>query len=117
MKEDILRRQALANMWMGVGLLLVIVPMGISLLSIIADPRDPFHEARLLGWAFYVVMALLPVGIGACIWAFSWMALLKKELATVDDEEEEEERAKMSARPSSPGGRPDLTPPKSDQDH
>ena len=61
MKDDIIRKQSLANMWMGVGLLLVIVPIGVSLLSILVDPKNPFKEAQMLGWSFYIVIALLPI--------------------------------------------------------
>ncbi|MEM9445495.1 MAG: hypothetical protein AAGA18_09100 [Verrucomicrobiota bacterium] len=114
MKDNIIRKQSLANMWMGVGLLLVIVPVGVSVLSILIDPKDPFREAQMLGWAFYLVLSLLPIGVVICIGSFSWMALLKKQLLAAleeDDElEEESQRSKLIGRPT-PGERPDLRPP------
>lgn len=105
--EKLQEKYNLANCLMGVGLLLVIVPVGVCLMSLLVS-GNLFSEAQLLGWLFYLVVLLLPVGGIFCSTSFYWMARIKQEMIALEEEEEERMAAKHSSSSSKP---PNLTPP------
>ena len=88
----------LANVLMGVGILFTVVPMGFTLISILASDKLSLHEAyHLLGWTFIVVYALLPLGMGMFVGGFTWTIYLKRALAAVDEAEDEAEQPTENA--------------------
>lgn len=106
------KQKNLANTLMGMGLLLTVVPVGVGLMTWLQAPSDPMKELRMLGWAWIVVAALLPGGVGLSIGAFAWMTILKKR--EIEEEEVEEEKASAEVPPKREDGeRPNLIPPTS----
>ncbi|MDD5262465.1 MAG: hypothetical protein PHD76_11530 [Methylacidiphilales bacterium] len=75
----------------GVGILLTIVPIGFAILSLLTSQKLSIHEAfEVLGWAFVVVFALLPLGLGLFIGGLTWMVYLKRAIKAADEAEDEE---------------------------
>jgi len=79
MNKNITSRMNLANTLMGVGLLLVIVPLGFIVVTLITSSGLDVRESiALLGWAVVVVYALLPLGLGCFVGGLTWLNFLKR---------------------------------------
>jgi hypothetical protein len=85
-KDALTKSVKFANMLMGVGMLLTIVPTGLAAVSIIIS-GDASFWSRLasLGWAFFVTALLLPIGLALLFFGFGKMAALKRALKALDE--------------------------------
>lgn len=89
-KDEIQKGLKLANMLMGVGMLLTTVPVGFTLVSIVISGDASFFERMAsLGWAFFVTLFLLPLGLALLFFGFGKMAVLKRSLKELDDKDDE----------------------------
>lgn len=85
-KETLNKSVKVANMLMGVGMLMTIVPMGLTLVSMVISGDEAFwHKLASLGWAFFVTALLLPIGLGLLFFGFGKMAALKRTLKSLDE--------------------------------
>jgi hypothetical protein len=84
-----------ANMLTGVGILLTVVPLGMCIVSYITSADvPPIQALRALGWAFFVTIALLPLGFIMFAFGLGWMVILKRSRDRAnqsgDDDEDDE---------------------------
>lgn len=90
-KEGMLKGIKLANMLMGVGMLLTIVPLGLTAVSMVISGDEMFfHRLASLGWAFFVTLLLLPLGLALLFFGFGKMAALKRAMKALDEADDEE---------------------------
>lgn len=89
-RAELVHSIKVANMCMGVGMLLTIVPTGLALVSIVISGDDTFWNRLIsLGWAFFVTALLLPIGMALLFFGFGKMAALKRALKQLDEKDDE----------------------------
>lgn len=97
LERTIQERIHFANLLMGAGLLLTIVPLGIGILHIIspASPGTAKQAAVIAIWTYgIIIMGLLPIGLATFFLSLTWMTYLRKQLAKAElDADEAEEKA------------------------
>ncbi|MEO0454244.1 MAG: hypothetical protein AAFY98_08920 [Verrucomicrobiota bacterium] len=80
----------MANVIMGIGILLTVVPLGFMLITGAAPAGVTPKE--LIGVAYYyMVMALLPIGLGFFIGGLGWILVIKRHAKIEDESDEEDE--------------------------
>lgn len=86
------KRLNFANMMLGVGILLTIIPLGYIIVSLATTQHLSIKEARLAyGWIFTVVIALLPLGLALLITGLSLLTIAKRHLKAADVAKDDEE--------------------------
>ncbi|NJK93140.1 MAG: hypothetical protein HC904_15765 [Blastochloris sp.] len=96
MRRNFERTVERANIVTSVGILLTVVPLGLILVSyVITSGASLIQKLVSLGWAFYVTIALLPLGLALFVFGLGWMVILKraKQRGEFDADEDEEESA------------------------
>jgi len=89
-KEALQASLKTANMLMGVGMLLSIVPTGLTLVSIVISGDEAFwSRLASLGWSFFVTALLLPVGMALLFFGFGKLAATKRTLKALDEADED----------------------------
>lgn len=89
-KEALQKSLKMANTLMGIGVLLCIVPTGLTLVSIMVSGDESFWvRLASLGWAFFVMALLLPVGMALLFWGFGKLAATKRALKGLDEAEDD----------------------------
>lgn len=90
----------MANVVMGIGILLTIVPIGFLLITGVADAG--LSAKDLIGVGFwFLVMALLPIGLAFFIGGLGWIIVIKRNAKKADLEEDEAEaRGKSNSAPA-----------------
>ncbi|MDX6766749.1 MAG: hypothetical protein SFU85_08155 [Candidatus Methylacidiphilales bacterium] len=84
--QESLRR---ANMIMGIGVLLTVVPLGLAIVNIlITDDGAILQALASLGWAFVICVCLLPVGLVSFAMGLSRLMAAKRALKEIDESEE-----------------------------
>jgi hypothetical protein len=93
MRKDYIRVREKANIVAGVGILLTVVPLGLCMVSYITSAEVPPLQALMaLGWAFFVTIALLPLGLALFVGGLGWMVVLKRhydQSSHMDDDDDE----------------------------
>jgi hypothetical protein len=88
-KDELNKSLKMANMLMGVGMLMTVVPMGLALVSIIISGDEAFWQKLVsLGWSFFVTALLLPVGLALLVFGFGKMVAVNRTLKSLDDADE-----------------------------
>jgi hypothetical protein len=86
------KRLNFANMTLGVGILLTIIPLGYVIVSLITTQHISIKEARVAyGWIFPIVVALLPLGLALPVTGLSLLTVAKRHLKTTDVARDNEE--------------------------
>ncbi len=102
MTENQEKSYNLANMVMGIGILLTIVPLGYFVITGVATPGLSAKE--LIGVGFWIlVMSLLPIGLAFFIGGLGWIIVIKRNAKDEDlakDEEEAQGQAPLDIPPS-----------------
>jgi membrane-bound ClpP family serine protease len=94
MRKDYVQVREKANLLTGVGILLTVVPLGMCIISFVtAADSSPFDALLGLGWAFFVTIALLPIGLALFFGGLGWMVVLKRNRERLDLDEEDEDNA------------------------
>lgn len=79
MRRDYLKVKEKANLLTAVGALLTIVPVGMCIMSIVLSfGSSPLDSLMGLGWAFFITIALLPLGLALFIGGLGWGIVLKR---------------------------------------
>ncbi len=87
MKMDTEKALNLANMILGIGILLIIVPVGFTVITLATGgDQSVYAEITTLGWISVVILTMLPVGLGAFIGGLTWMSVLKRKAIAEDIE-------------------------------
>jgi hypothetical protein len=82
----------LANMLLGVGMLLLIVPIGFGIITLTTtDGQSAMEALTAVAWVFMVILLALPIGLGAFVGGLTWMVYLKRR-AKIEDIEEDDEK-------------------------
>jgi len=82
----------MANMLLGIGILLLIVPIGFSIitLSTAAENQGAAEAFMAFGWICLVVMSMLPIGLGSFVGGLTWMVYLKRKQKAEDIDADDE---------------------------
>jgi len=81
-----------ANMILGVGILLTVIPIGYIVVSLATTQHLSIKEARAAyGWIFTVVIALLPLGLAMFVTGLSLLTVAKRNLKAADVAKDDEE--------------------------
>ncbi|MEM6884708.1 MAG: hypothetical protein AAF571_06715 [Verrucomicrobiota bacterium] len=82
----------LANMLLGIGILLLIVPVGYIILTLVTSGGEESGGGSLvsLGWISFIVLSLLPAGLGAFIAGLTWMSVIKRKMKKEDIDADDE---------------------------
>jgi len=97
MKAETEKKLNLANTILGVGTLLLIVPLGFTMVTFLTMTEDTsaWETMISLGWIFVVSFLMIPLGAGMFIGGLTWMLVTrqraKKEELDEDSMEEIEE--------------------------
>ncbi|MGF1679565.1 MAG: hypothetical protein ACFCUX_10285 [Candidatus Methylacidiphilales bacterium] len=79
MKPETEKSLNLANILLGIGLLLLIVPIGFTVITLATlDDRSALQAMSELGWICFISLSLIPIGLGAFVGGLTWMVYLKK---------------------------------------
>jgi hypothetical protein len=85
------KRLNFANMILGVGILLTIIPLGYVIVSLATTKKISIEEARLAyGWIVTIVIGLLPLGLALLITGLSLLTVAKRNLKAADVAKDEE---------------------------
>ena len=88
------KRLNYANMTLGVGILLTVIPLGYVLVSLATDQHLNLHSAyATYGWIMTVVIAFLPLGLALLITGLSLMTIVKRKIKAADVAKDDEEAA------------------------
>lgn len=76
----------MANMLLGIGILLLVVPIGFSALTLTTASEDQSLAEALMsfGWIVIVVMSMVPIGLGAFTGGLTWMVFVKRKMILED---------------------------------
>lgn len=99
MRKDYVQVREKANMLTGVGILLTVVPLGMCVVSYITSADVPPLQALMaLGWAFFVTIALLPLGLALFVGGLGWMVILKRhhDRGTDSDDDDDDEQDEVT---------------------
>ncbi|MEM6822939.1 MAG: hypothetical protein AAF558_13500 [Verrucomicrobiota bacterium] len=81
MKAEIEKALNLANMLLGIGILLLIVPIGFGIITYMtASGQSPFQAMNSIGWICLIIVSLVPLGLATFIGGLTWMTYLRKKL-------------------------------------
>lgn len=91
MKENTLKALNLSNVLLGIGILLLIVPVGFILLTLAtaSENQTLAEEINSLGWIVLIILSLVPVGLGCFVGGLSWMVYLKRKAKAEEIEEDD----------------------------
>ena len=85
MKPETEKALNLANILLGVGILLLVVPIGFALITLATAQGEPPLEALVsVGWVCFIVLSLLPLGIGGMVGGLTWMTYLRRKARLED---------------------------------
>jgi hypothetical protein len=80
-----------ANMIMGIGVLLTIVPLGLALVNIIiVDDGSVWQALASLGWAFVICVCLLPIGLASFGMGLASLMAAKRAIKDADESDDED---------------------------
>lgn len=83
MTPDQDKSYSLANIIMGIGLLLTIVPVGFFLITGVATPGLSAKELIGIGF-WFLVMSLLPIGLAFFLGGLGWIIVIKRNAKEAD---------------------------------
>jgi len=98
MKPETEKALNLANVILGIGILLLVVPVGFAIITLATVGDEPPMQAMIsLGWINLLIWSLLPLGLGGFVGGLTWMTYLRRrakseEIAEDAQEEAEENR-------------------------
>lgn len=79
-----------ANMIMGIGVLLTVVPLGLAIVNLlIVDDGSVWQALASLGWAFVICVCLLPIGLVSFAMGLSGYMAAKRALKEADESDDE----------------------------
>jgi len=76
----------IANILLGIGILLLIVPIGFSIITLsTAGENQTVTETFVsIGWICLVVITMLPLGLGSFVGGLTWMTYLRRKSKAED---------------------------------
>ena len=81
-----------ANVLLGIGTLLLVVPIGFGLISLMTVSGEPPVQAMIsLGWICLLIFSLIPIGLGLFIGGLTWMTYLRKRAKSEEIAEDAQE--------------------------
>jgi len=85
----------IANMLLGIGILLLVVPIGFTIVTLSTPNQNQSVAEALMsfGWIYIVVMSMLPLGLGAFVGGLTWMTHLKRKMKAEDIDADDEKGA------------------------
>jgi len=68
-----------ARILVGVGTMLTVVPLGVAILSLISSSGTDIDQILAIGWAWWVTVGLLPLGLGFLVVGLGYLVKLKRK--------------------------------------
>lgn len=94
MKPETEKSLNLANVLLGIGILLLVVPVGFSIITLTTISNEsPMQAMTSLGWICWLILAMIPLGLGAFVGGLTWMTYLRRRARSEELAEDAQEEA------------------------